>query len=195
LAKSISNLPKAVALPSKSFSFIRPMPATSQTPAWAVFGIGITLGDRPVDLGQHLQRVADPVVVHQRQGVQAGGVNAREPVGLGVGQIPHLLGGPDFSVVVADRQRVQIGDHHIAGVVLAPRGGLQPVVPEARLLELALVQIDPGHMIEPVQTLAVAPDRRRLAEAIEGAEVRRARAAFDRLDQGCGATRRRRGLR
>ena len=142
-------------------------------------GEGVVLGDQAHGVVEQVQPFAEAVLVHQGQGVDAGGVGPDEPVGFRPGDLFHRDGGGVLARVVADGQGVEMGDLRIARVTLPPGGGGKLQVPPGRALEIALIQIGPDDMIEPVQPLPAGRAQSGLTEGLELGEGRGPGAAFD----------------
>ena len=148
-----------------------------------LFPTEIAVLDEGVGVRQQFQPLADLVLVHQGQGPDARGVGLGEPVLFRGRLAAHLVGRRGVALVVAQHQVVQGGDADIAAVLLKVGGLRQAAVPVGGLVELALVQHDPGDVIEALQPLAVVALLGRAAEGPQGGEVGRAGAALDGLGQ------------
>ena len=156
-----------------------------QTGAGSI-GKGGIFGHQGVSVIQELQSIADPVLVHQGQGVDACGMRLDEPVRLSARDYGHLFGRGCLPFVVTDGQVVEMGDLEVSRVALGAGGGVQTLVPKGSLVELPLVQDGPGDVIEPVQALAILAGHRGTPEGLQSGEIGRCRAHLDRPCQGHG---------
>ncbi|MNT07067.1 hypothetical protein D3C72_1417560 [compost metagenome] len=135
-------------------------------------GEGVLVGNIGLGLAEHLQPLADPVLIYQRQGGQARGVGAHEPVDAVGGHPGHFHIDVQLALIIAGAQVVQMRDLDEALIALRPRLFLQAAIPEGGALELALVLDDPDDVINPVQTLAVTALVGRFAKGLELSEAR-----------------------
>ena len=94
-----------------------------------------------------------------------------EPVRRGEGDLVDFDRGGEFAALVTDGQGVQPGDCLVPLVPTLQGCCSQAVVPDLGPFEIALVQADPHHMVEPIQPFATRHGHGGLAEGLQGGEA------------------------